>query len=540
MPVDVKFKRGLHADLPTNNFDEGSFYLTTDSDRLFFAQAANDLIEITSKVRVASSTPTQLTYPDLAAGDIFVTLDQGLLLRYNGVIAGKEDWTQLNPNTVLVNNAGALSASNNGTNTNAADINLSVADSIGNTAAGAVTLTGGSNVTITRSNNNITISSTDTNDNTTYTLGTTANTNSGTVTLTPSSGTASSISISGTGGLKVTSNGSGEITIAGSSGVDSITNTFNGNGNFVTTVSQNGNNVESTAITPKITYGSAVANKTDAVFSSGTAVLDIYTKNEIDALIEQQLKDFDAMEYAGTIAANEVDTKLVATITAGETPKVGTTYKASGSFTLNGTQVKAGDLIIAKGTDGDVTWDVVPSGDDQTITGSVSGHNMSVLDGSGTIAGITVNGSNDTDKANIVVTNAIADNVNTLTLSHGSAGAGVAVTAAALTTLTTQQSKQSIDVPILTSLSKDAVGHVTNATIGTYRFVDTHGTVTSHSYVITNGTGTASGHEVSVTDALQFDGDDNSASFAIKSDTLQVSKPDGVNAVQLDLVWGTF
>ena len=44
--ANVMFKRGLQASLQTlidgNKFTEGTFYLTTDSDRLYFAQSDSE------------------------------------------------------------------------------------------------------------------------------------------------------------------------------------------------------------------------------------------------------------------------------------------------------------------------------------------------------------------------------------------------------------------------------------------------------------------------------------------------------------------
>ncbi|MGM9964950.1 MAG: hypothetical protein ACI4W0_05800 [Bacilli bacterium] len=92
-------------------------------------------------------------------------------------------------------------------------------------------------------------------------------------------------------------------------------------------------------------------------FVDGNATLPVYTKTEVDTKVSNSLKTFDAMAYKGTVTQSDASTKLAST------GNVGDTYKAAGDIT---TPVKAntGDLIIATGTDGAVTWDVIPSGDD--------------------------------------------------------------------------------------------------------------------------------------------------------------------------------
>ena len=48
--ANVKFKRGSQASLNTliqgGVFDDGCFYLTSDTDRLYVAQSANELVEL--------------------------------------------------------------------------------------------------------------------------------------------------------------------------------------------------------------------------------------------------------------------------------------------------------------------------------------------------------------------------------------------------------------------------------------------------------------------------------------------------------------
>ena len=73
------------------------------------------------------------------------------------------------------------------------------------------------------------------------------------------------------------------------------------------------------------------------------------------------------MVYKGTVSkAADLPTANV---------ECGWTYKVAAAGTYAGTVCKVGDLIIAKAdaaTATDATWDVVPSGDEQTITGAIN------------------------------------------------------------------------------------------------------------------------------------------------------------------------
>lgn len=87
--------------------------------------------------------------------------------------------------------------------------------------------------------------------------------------------------------------------------------------------------------------------------------------DEIDELRDDllgKIQTADAMVYRGTVNASSA---------LPTTAEIGDTYKAINEFTLNGTAVKIGDLLIAKGTEdpstGKITeatlaWDHIPSG----------------------------------------------------------------------------------------------------------------------------------------------------------------------------------
>ena len=546
----VMFKRGSQASLNTlianNTFTEGTFYLTNDTNRLYFAQENNKLVDLNQYIHIAdsinlSSLPNTSTvgYENLQKGDIYYWSQHNILAICDNPASGT--WVQLNADTKLVPSVnGAITVTDGATTI---DIGMAVSDSKNNQATGSFSLKGAGATTLSRNGNEITITSANDNDDTHYTLGTTTSATTGAISLTASNvagATSSSISLVGSGGVSISSDANGEITISSVGGVGGVTNAFDETtGEFVTSLSVIGGNVASAPVTPTITYGEN--NNQSAVFAGGTAALSVYTKTEVDNKITAELKTFDAMEYAGVLDPDDAATELVATKTAGETPKVGTTWKAGGHISRGSLPIDqdahAGDLIIAKGTDGNVTWEVVPSGNDQLITGNVTGNSMIISDNNSPIAGITVEGSTNT-YGTISATPSISGNVNTITIAHGAAGTGSAVTYAAASSSTTQTTGTALSIPTITSISKDAAGHITALETATYSITDTHNTLDSVSFGAQ-----ASNNEAAIALTVK-DGDSSGKSgvFNLKSDTLTIttSVAGTTPVVTADLIWGSF
>ena len=560
MSVKVNFKRGSQSSINTllngtgNRFTEGTFYLTNDTNRLYFAQAADKLVDLNQYIRIKAlaslnDLPNSGTsgYENLQAGDMYYWENQNVLAICKNPQSGT--WVQLNPDT-------KLSASNNAINVSDSSgtvtIAMAVSDTATNSASGNFSIQGGNNVTVSRSGNTITIESQNDNDNTTYTLGTTADATAGVISLTPSTGTKQNITIAAGPGMAVTSNDAGTITIgtaSGAQGIKGVSNAFGPNGAFITTLEGVSTDINSEAVTPIIAYGTGYS--TTAAFASGTAQLDVYTKGQVDDKIAAELKGFDAMEYAGTVTQATAATKLVATEVAGESPKAGTTYKAASNINnVNGVTAKTGDLIIASGTDGNVEWEVVPSGDEQTITGAAEGNGITISDGAGVIAGIGVNGSSNT-YGTISVTPSISSGYNTLTVAHGAAGTGTAITVTAADVNTTQSaSKKQVTIPVVTSISKDAAGHVTAVSAQNYVLNDSHANIENVIVGINTAANSSTDSSAggTATVAITVQDSDNASStgnFKISSSNLEVTTPaleagSNTYSVNIDLVWGSF
>lgn len=549
--ANVYFKKGHQAALDAlNSYVAGSFYLTDDTNRLYFAQTSNNLVPLNQCVHIKSGSqlPTTSTDIGLKPNDIYYMEDSNMLIIYQG----ENKWAQINPDTRLLSDNAIIGVAA-GTANNvviAAEIRDDATNNA-HVASGDFSLVGGANVTLSASGNTITITAQNDNDNTTYTIGTENDPNTGIITLTPSVGTAQHVTIRGDGNVDVSSDGAGIITISGAAGINGISNSLNGNGQLVTSLEMaDGNDLESAPIIPTITYG---ASGTNAVFADGTARLQVYTITETNALIAAEKATMDAMRYAGMIhSASEAAAVLVSAPTYG----VGTVYKAAVAFELSSPSVnaKVGDLIIAGGTnDTSVDWEVIDSGDDQIlrIVGDDLTNTVQFVDGAynrnNQIGVIGINGTaSSTAGAAINVSATIGGtdgNEAAFVIAHGAPGEGAAVVVPAATGNYIQSTGSNFDVPVITGITKDAQGHITDVTAQTYRFKDTHALLNA-SLSVASSTATSAGVEVekaTVAMAMNLDGGtDEEMAFDIQSSTLSIDADTSNNKITVELEWGAF
>ena len=575
--ANVNFKRGLQSSINTliagsgNRYDEGTFYLTTDTNRLYFAQAADKLVDLNQYIHIwnGSSLPTATT-PNvtLEEGDIYYWDDFNILAIRDSDAEG--GWTQLNPDTYLNPSTTAISVTS-GTTSGSVRVATTVTDSAGNSVSGNFQLKpGDENTTIVNDGNEITI--TTKNDDTidTYAIGTSASaaeSSIGHITLTPTHNgvtqTAQVINIQGTGNTVVSSDASGTITIDSSGGVESVSQSFDQQGKLrtLTTLSAGGS-LTPQFVTPQIKYGEN-ADQTglfagaSAVDTTGTATLSVYTIAEVNQKIADAIGDADALKYQGVVTQTNASAKLIAAANAGEVYKAGEDISLPGlvnPFEQDG-YAKAGDLIIASGNDGQVVWEVIPSGDDQAIDVDLATTNsFRVVDNSTILGGLTLAGDNH----HINIAETVSGNkVKTLTISHAAPASGTAVTPAAVvpaidgttgnpnanaTELAPADNStgNSIDIPVVTGLSVDSYGHVYEASAKTYRICDTHGVMGQISNVVTlSGNNQATVALNGSFDQTAFTTGANSLKITTDQDSLRLSSPNS-STVKIELVWGTF
>ena len=586
--ANVFFKRGHQAalDLLKQNvensvegaaFQEGSFYLTDDTNRLYFAQASNKLVELNQFIHFVdvqrNPTSGQTALPTAAdatlkEGDIYYILDENILCIYTN-----NNWKQINPDTYLVSSNAAMTVE---TDNGAAYVGVNLRDSKNDQVSGGFTITGGSNVQVSSSGNTITIDSTDTNTDTTYDLETANSQTEGIITLKGSNNSTDTITIKGGTNISLRTNGPDHatepntITISSSSAVTGITDEFTENG--VYTITLEGLNASTTGKTPTINYGHTsdgnggyVNSATPAVFANGTASLDVYTATEVDNLIANRLSSIDAMHYNGLInSALEASTYLLSNPTDG----LGTVYKINADFEMPGTisgignqKVKKGDLVIAGkganglGTDNNVVWEIVPSGDDQllTVTGNASENAVTFgdsLENHADLGMIALSGGRKTNSANNaaieVSTNVVNQSYTTFSIVHGDPGTGTAVSIPAATGDAVQTTGTALSIPVITALSKDDQGHVTSVSAQTYQLTDTHAVLQPITKGVdaVNNVGTAAFTFQLDTAASQSS---QTATISIKSNNLKITS-ETVNRgtasedtyIVVDLEWGTF
>lgn len=528
--ANIMFKRGLQANLPQTAVD-GSFYLTEDTQRLYVGIGENNApVELNRTIRSVESLKAlnELKGPvgsnandGVAVGDFYYVAGgansvSGNILAYCSAVdaTGKPTWVQINPdtNTKLATSTTAVTKT---AVTSGVKVATSVQDTEGRTASGDFQIIGSENITVALVDEKIKISTPDGSD-TTYEIKTQANSNKGTILL-DSTGTDSSINISGKNSdVTVTSDDSGNITIGVADmrtkkiAVDAAPSSGNG---FDLKV--DGMDVGDFDPTIKLGDNEAIH------FVNGNATLPVYTKTEVDTKVSNSLKTFDAMTYKGTVTQSDASTKLAST------GNVGDTYKAAGDIT-SPVKANTGDLIVATGADGAVTWDVIPSGDDQTITGAATTSGISVSDQNGTLAEISVVKGNK-----INVSNSTSGNKTTLTVGHEAITQPTPVAGTAVT----QTAKNSAEFTAITDITEDGYGHVTGITTKKLTVVDTHNDVSGVS-ALASGSNNKVETEISVSTT---DGTTKTGKFSIGAAADSIIKVTGSgSATTLALEWGSF
>ena len=392
----LRFLRGLETNLPTAMTD-GYVYVTTDTRAMYVdyknADGALARIRIGDVLTVANiaALPTIANAKD---GVLYYCLAENILCTPYGSGAGR-DWKQINKQKTLSETIGTMTF----TAASAADgANMTIKmTSGGETKDASLGVAGGTNVKVGVTDGKVTVGAKDTIVTSAIAVGareaggaaiTLTNTTGGTAADgTALSGTAAggTIGIVGTG-AKV-SQADNVITVDGKV---TVANTFAADGAFTTKITHADNTTAtSTAVTPKVKYG--VDGAKEAVFNSGTATLDIYSKNEVDTAIDAKLKAANAMTFKGTMGATGATVKqLPATASLGDTYIVidngSYSYKAVGATAATSQSCRIGDMFIAGPGEEDVdgllrtlVWTYVPAGNDDLPIASAVATTSSII-----------------------------------------------------------------------------------------------------------------------------------------------------------------
>ena len=543
--AQVMFKKGLSSALPKTGLVEGAFYLTTDTDKLYICNDGNKLSLLNQVVHNVANIKALPAIADAAIGEFYYCVEENVLATKKA--AADVSWTQINADTdTHLDPDNCTQTTATGSNiatitTKLKQVNKDGSQSAYGNPEFSFKIKGAGDNTITRETDG-TIVITGKNDNATYTLGTAEG---GKIALkgAGTGATNTEITVKGAGDIAITSDAAGNLTVDGTPlkeaianatqnvTITSVKNEFAADGKFTTEVATAAGSKKAPAVTPIIKLGT---NATEYKFESGTATLPVYTKTEVDTKIDTYFKAANAMVYMGTVSkAADLPTANV---------QRGETYKVAAAGTYAGTACKVGDLIIAKvdaATPTDATWDVVPSGDDQTIVGDISNTGITISDnaaGGGVLAGITLANGDCT-----TVAGTVSGKVTTIKVNHNQV---TGTLAAGSTVDVTQTAKGTADFSAITGITRDAYGHVTGTTVKTLHVVDTdtHNDVTAVKVATTH---TESGATLSTTVFTKDTTAGVKADLAITSDNLTITNgtANGTTAaagLKINLEWGDF
>lgn len=536
--LNVGFKKGSSEKLKAlTSYTPGTFYLTEDTDKLYFANESNELKLLNSGIRIyqnINELPTTVSgaKEKVSVGDFGYIIDTGasavnthggnILVVCTAISGDSITWTQVNPdnNNIL----SVINIANTSVEDKKATITTSIVDNKNVKVEKAYTLIAGDNVHLgTDAEGNLKISAD--NDATHYTLSAgTESSEQGNISLTPTAGDSTSVKITGDTGITVSTETDG-VKITGTDYKNTgAAIVADDTGAIKVSVSDVSGTQVSDGLTLDIKYG-AEETKSSAKFINGVASLNIYTKDEIDDKFTDELARFDAMEYAGTVSSEDFEEKLVGSV------KIGTVYKASDIFSFNGVYVKTGDLVIAgkgsgdEGSETGVIWDVVPSGDDQTITGNTTSSAVSVSDGSGVIAGFSLTA----DTSPISVEGVVNGKTTSFTVKHDTIEKKTSTVEDGLT----QLENQDLTFTTVTGITRDDYGHITNVETTEVTVKDTWNTITDVSMTtedITNGVKLSTG--ITTKEGTPI------GNVNITGSGIDVTQAD--NAINIALNWGEF
>lgn len=588
--ANVKFLKGTQSKFNTlSSFTDGAFYLTTDTDRLYFAQSSTECVPLNQFIRTVTEAEFKaLTADQVSKGDYYYVIDKNILA------ICKEDsgslvWTQLNPDTNTNTTFSEMNFESSVTDNTVTiteklkEYNAITGKQTGNALAGDLKIKGTNGVALTAENDSVG-STTVTIEGDTYSLSSNMNDarqyeagkayhvgdivvidgkyqickaevaadnntsdaaiigsfeklNAG-VSLVSANGQESSTFGFKQGPNVTIGQTNGQITV---SAVDttledgSLNVSNNKTQGFDITVSDNGNNTVSGTLNPVIKVGSSGSSSVH--FVNGAADLPVYTTSEIDS----KFKGLNGMTYKGTIGG------AVATLPSSNVSSGDTYMVATASFEAGSINAKNGDLLIAVGEEGadgyipsnGITWTHVPSGDDSFQNSTYKG----VATPGSNIWGIKevssdqlvgdiqfVAGTNMNISSTLGGPDKNDPNSIITTIQHGSVGAGNVTS----TTDNTPDggAVETNTFTAVTGVGRDSNGHVASVTTEQFKIKDT---------TYTFGTG-VKGSKI-VTKLTSSDAADQIVTYEVASSSLNVTTTATATndvKVNVELEWGSF
>ena len=564
--ANVSFKRGLLANLPSTKTD-GAIYVTTDERAMYvdyddgtsvkrirlgdFREYAN-WTALTQQVNTANVSQTALYY----------AAEQNILAKWNGTtwvqINGQSDITALIDHItyVLADVTGGVSA----------NVRIYADATNFETAATPLKFVGVGAVSITRGTNQINIGSANSIDTAKVGIAALAGGAGAQISVTTdrsgtnADGTAintlnvagGSFNIKGGGGVQVGVDGD-DITISGGA-ITSVSESFSNTGEH-SIVIVDGAGTKTAKMTPEIEYG-AGQTKSTAKFISGKASLNIYTKDEVDNKIGQELKAINAMTYRGTIGSGgqySVNASGVVVPSSGSSTvdvHSGDVFIVSGAgATLGGNTGNIGDMFIASGTEdangvipsNDIIWTYVPSGDE-----AVRAYSFGLSTDSGLSCLILKDDVNNVRGKLIAGKTASGDTASEFDLTASGTSITIKHAAHSLTTTAetaaSQTAANTLTFVAVTDVITNSSGHVTGIKTKSITVTDTHNAITAVAKTVTVTARSASVDydkaEIGTTITSSDDPTGKTGKMAIKSESLALSAS-GTD-LTIEMTWGSF
>lgn len=538
----VKFKLGTQASLNTlkasqKGWEVGTFYLTSDSSRLYIGQAdelalLNKSVEIYDNLNTLKAKTTVST-----EGDIAYCVNENVLAYYNGTT-----WAQINPDddTILTALTQVVSSVDKGVKITTSGTNSDAGKTI---TAADVTITGAKGAQVAMANNKALTITGDT-----YALNVqehSGTTNDIDLVLDSALQDDSTVHIKGGDNVTITktADSNGIQIAAKDTKLNDISLGLGDNGELQVGASDTGN----TNVLKKQKLGYFVDGSYYGIGSDTKQVdLPVYSKEEVDNLF----KKLDGMTYRGTIGTSGTTFTIDASfnVLKGGTPTeihIGDMFLVQGgSLTYaTGKTAKTGDLLIAAAAKdktetngvlaiGDVDWTLVPSGDDaqidttyifkasgttdsMTITSNPGGGvvgKIAFTDGDGIVIESTDNGGTSPNQLSVNIkhdTYNTAETTDNKSLTNGGT------------------------FDVIDSITYDN-GHISGINTKTIQTVEYKPGPDSASK-------DAGANSVTVKHTLSAGGNlvsDDNAKMVLSSDTLKLTASG--NTVTADLVWGSF
>lgn len=529
--ANVGFKLGTQAKVdallktPGTSVVEGSFYLTSDTHRLYIGQKESDTDANAKLFPVNEGVITVTNVSDLPnvsesdksiyAGRFYYVTNGNILCVYSG-----QEWVQINTNTDTYIDSHSYSI-------DGGKITDNIHRSDGQALNAAFTVEGANGIQITGTGTTLTI----TGDK--YSLSSTVAGNKATVKLDSANTTDdTSVVLAGGDNVTITQDAStNEVTIkATDTKFTTLTSVATEEGFTIKGTNSDGSESTEATINPQIKVGKTT--QPIAKFVNGVATLDVYSTKDID----DKMKALNAMVYKGTLGAKgTIQTLPTTNVSAGDT------YLVAEDVTINEHTVHPGSLVIARGDEDAsgfiptnvLVWDIVENTKDtdtqysfQTTTGGIILH----ASGGKDAGKLIVEGGTDVtvDSAS---TDATTD--QTLTVNHK------AVTRTDSTDEDLNQTKNaSTDVTVITGVTTSATGHVTGIKTRKVTLQDSNTTLKSVSNVV-EATDNIATVTSTVTGTLG-NGAETSATGTFKVASTSMTVTGSSNQVNIDLTWGTF